>query len=95
MIKIISHFTIKEGKLNEAMEVFKDVIEKTRSLDTGFSEYDLYQDESNPLELAILETWESKEAIDAHSAKEHTSSMGARLQPLTDSISFGFFKKIL
>lgn len=94
MIKIVSHFTVKENCLNEVMAIMQDVIDKTRSDDSGFTEYDLYQNSADPLHLMIDETWDSQEALDAHSAHDYVQSMGARIQPFMDDISFGFYKKV-
>lgn len=94
MIKIVSHFTVKENCLDEVMAIFEDVIDKTRANDSGFTEYYLYQNASDPLRLMIDETWDTQEALDAHSAHDYVKNMGARIQPFMEEISFGFYRKV-
>lgn len=94
MIKIVSHFSVKENCLEEVLEIFEDIIDKTRCSDSGFTEYDLFRNAADPLHLMIVETWDSREALDAHSAHDYVKSMGTRIQPYVDDISFGFYQKI-
>lgn len=47
--------------------------------DAGCLEYDIYQSQTNSDRLVIVETWESEEALKAHSESEHFKRLVPRL----------------
>ena len=70
MIRIVAHFHLKENKAGDAIKLAQELIDETRK-EAGCVQYDLAQSFENPDQLVILEAWETKEALDAHSASEH------------------------
>lgn len=48
--------------------------------DKGCIDYDLYQSKTNNDRYMIIETWESKEALDAHMATEHFRKLVPEMQ---------------
>ena len=48
--------------------------------DKGCIDYDLYQSKTNDDRYMIIETWESKEALDAHMATEHFQKLVPEMQ---------------
>lgn len=70
MIRVVAKFNLKAGAKPEAMPLFEELIGKTRKED-GCGGYDLGQATQDENQLVVLEAWESKEALDAHSASEH------------------------
>ena len=48
--------------------------------DKGCIDYDLYQSKTNNDRYMIIETWESKEALDAHMATEHFKKLVPEMQ---------------
>jgi len=59
---------VKEGQLEAYMELMAEMVELTKKED-GCIAYDIYEDDSG--KIAILELWESQEALDKHMASEH------------------------
>lgn len=48
--------------------------------DKGCIDYDLYQSKTNNDRFMIIETWESKEALDAHMASDHFKRLAPELE---------------
>lgn len=48
--------------------------------DKGCIDYDLYQSKTNNDRYMIIETWESKETLDAHMATEHFRKLVPEMQ---------------
>lgn len=70
MIKVIAQFQFKEGSIDEAVALGKELVAATRK-EAGCEQYDLLQDANDANHLIILETWASQKALDDHSASEH------------------------
>ena len=71
MIKVVAENYIKEGCLEQFLELTKVIVEKTVALDKGCISYSLCQDKANPLHCSMLEEWETQEDLDAHMESEH------------------------
>lgn len=70
MLQVISKIYVKEEKIHEFVEVFKEMIEPTKK-EKGYIQYEMYQDEENPALLIVLEQWETRENFDNHLKSEH------------------------
>ena len=71
MIKVVAESLIREDCLEQFLEASKTLVEKTVALDEGCISYALYQDAANPLHTAMIEEWESQEALDKHMKSAH------------------------
>jgi quinol monooxygenase YgiN len=69
-IKVVAREKIKSEKKEEVLEIFREMIELTRK-ESGCIAYDLHESLDHPDVLAMIEIWESKEALDAHMNSEH------------------------
>lgn len=49
-------------------------------LDKGNISYDFYESQTNDDRFAIIETWESREALKAHTETEHYKRLAPELQ---------------
>ena len=70
MIKVLAHFYLKDGALPQVKALAQELVTETRKED-GCRQYELLQAEENALHLVMQEMWESKAALDAHSASAH------------------------
>lgn len=70
MVEVVSKIFVKEDKVDELIELFKEMVEPTKK-EEGYIQYEMYQDEENPTILIVIEQWESKENFDMHLKSEH------------------------
>lgn len=95
MIKIVAKNYIQEGKFDQILELYKELVEKT-VLEPGCIKYELYQDINDPGVLTMIEEWESIEALDAHEKTEHFIRIFPKLKDLvTNESDFRIYKKLL
>lgn len=95
MIKVVAKNYIQEGKLEEILELYKELVEKT-IVEPGCIKYELYQDINNPRILTMIEEWESIEALDSHEKTEHFARIFPMLKDLvTDESDFRIYKKLI
>jgi quinol monooxygenase YgiN len=67
MLAIIAKIPAKEGKVEEAVQAFKDLMVQVAK-EEGTLSYTLNRDSSNPNTLVIIERYKDKAALDAHSS---------------------------
>jgi quinol monooxygenase YgiN len=70
MIKVVAKGFAQEDKVNEVIEMCKELVELTRK-EEGCISYELYQDINDSTILTFIEEWESQEALDKHNKSEH------------------------
>lgn len=70
MVKVVARNFIKGDKLEEAIELYKELVEITRKED-GCIKYELYQDEVDNKMLTMIEEWIDRNALDKHLKSEH------------------------
>jgi quinol monooxygenase YgiN len=83
-IKVVAKQTLKDGKREEALAIFRELIELTRK-EQGCIAYDLHESVDSPNVFAIIEAWETKEALDAHMGSEHFKRLIPKLGSLTEA----------
>lgn len=81
MVQTVSKIFVKEDKVNELVELFKEMIEPTKKED-GCIQYEMYQDEEDPTILIVLEQWESRDAFDKHLQTEHFERIAPKMTEL-------------
>jgi quinol monooxygenase YgiN len=77
MISIIAKIPVKEEKLDQAIEAFKQLIGEVGK-EEGTLFYTLNISKSAPHTLVILERYKDKEALKAHSSTPHFASLMGR-----------------
>ena len=70
MIKVVAKHFVKEDKINEFLELGKNLVDATVKED-GCIKYELFQDAKDSKILTMIEEWEDKTALDKHMASEH------------------------
>lgn len=81
MISIIAKIPIKEEKMNEAIEAFKQLI-KEMAKDEGTMSYTLNVSQKDPTTLIVMERYKDKESLSAHSSTPHFKAFSAKVGDL-------------
>lgn len=88
-LKIVAAIVIKEEYQKELMNIFHNVVDKSRK-EAGNISYDLHQDTKNPLKYVFIETWKDSEAIEHHNSTDHfkdfVSAIEGKISDLTIDI---------
>ena len=69
-MKLIAKKLIKEGKLEEVIILYEELVKCSRK-EEGCIAYELYQDEKDSRILAVIEEWQSKDALEKHKNSQH------------------------
>lgn len=78
MIKIVAKQTIREEAIPQFVELAKELVAASVN-DPGNVYYTLNVNAQNPSEYAIIECWESQEAIQNHMAQPHFKNATAAM----------------
>ena len=70
MIKVVAKHFAKEDKVNEIIELCKELVQETRK-EEGCIKYEVYQDEKDLTILTMVEEWESREKLEKHMETKH------------------------
>jgi quinol monooxygenase YgiN len=68
-VTIMFSITVKEGKEQEAAEIFQRLTKSTHTEDEGVITYVFLQQQSNPREFVLYEQWRDSAALNAHLAR--------------------------
>lgn len=77
MISVIAKIPIKEGKIEDAILAFKELMVHVAK-EEGTVMYTMNQAKSNPNTLVIMERYRDKTALDAHSTSAHFKAFVAK-----------------
>lgn len=81
MISVIAKLPLQDGKADEFAEAFK-VIAAGVATEAGNHLYSLNFSEKEPNMAIIMERYDDKAALDAHSASEHFKAFGPKIAGL-------------
>ena len=81
MVKILAHFHLKDGTLEQFKPLAQELVDLTRR-EEGCIQYELLQASEDALYLVMQENWTTQAALDAHSASAHFS----RIVPMLASL---------
>jgi quinol monooxygenase YgiN len=76
MLTVVAKIPIKEGKMDEAVAAFGELIAKVAS-EEGTKLYSLNKDKANPNMLIVVEQYKDKAALDIHSTTPHFKAFSA------------------
>jgi quinol monooxygenase YgiN len=82
-MRMIVKRLVKEGKTDELIKIYEELIAKTREED-GCILYSLCRDEKNPRLFAMMEEWRDQEALDRHLQTEHFKALVPKLNEITE-----------
>ena len=77
MISVIAKIPIKEGKVEEAILAFKELMVQVAK-EEGTLAYTMNRAKSNPNTLVIMERYKDKAALDAHSSTPYFKEFFAK-----------------
>ncbi len=74
MVVVTAKIFFNPGKLKEAENILKELIEKTNQ-ENGCIEYKSYLSSKSSDEIVIIEKWESQAHLDAHMKTKHFTEL--------------------
>ena len=77
MIALVAKLPIKEGMVEEFIEIFKELMVHVAK-EEGTIMYTLNQDKSNPNTIVVMERYKDQAALDAHSSTPHFKEFFAK-----------------
>lgn len=83
MVALIAKMKIKEGKMGEATELFRELVPKVGE-EEGTMAYAVCRDKAHPDLLVVVERYRDREAIQAHSSTPHFKEFSKALGALLD-----------
>ncbi len=81
MLTIIAKMPIKEGKMDEALKEFKELMIEVAK-EEGTVLYSLNVEKANPNTLVVVEQYKDKEALNFHSSTPHFQEFFAKSSAL-------------
>ena len=83
MIKVVAQFFIKDGEVEKALGLAKELVLETKK-EKGCLNYELFQSSQKDTQIAFIEEWENQAALDVHFKAPHFTDLVPKLQALTD-----------
>jgi quinol monooxygenase YgiN len=81
-IRVIAQFAVRLERVDEFIAAARAALLVPTRSERGCLQYDLWQDAADPTRFAMVEAWESEEALAAHLAQPSLRAAVARLTPL-------------
>ena len=94
MIKVVAKGYFYEGKAEEAIKLYEELVEKTRKED-GCISYSLFRDIEDDSILTMIEEWESKDALDKHKKTEHFTRLVPIIGELRKSSEVNVYQQVI
>ena len=92
MTKLLVTITVKQGCWGKAAPLYKELIEKTLK-EEGCIEYDFFVDTQDDHKCYLIETWSTKQALDAHMNSEHFVRLVPQIGELLAEKTITFLQK--
>ena len=80
-LRVIAKVKARPDKVDELRSVLSSLVEPTRK-EPGCLSYNLLQNNEDPTDFALVEEWESKNALESHIAAKHFRDAQAKLAGL-------------
>jgi quinol monooxygenase YgiN len=77
MIKVMARISSRAATTSALGSILRDLVDPTRG-EPGRLNYELFQDDDDPLEFVTIEHWADQAAADAHLATPHVAAAFAR-----------------
>jgi len=95
MVKVVAQFFIRNGEVEKALTLGKELVLETRK-ENGCISYELCQSMKNDTHIAFIEEWENQAALDAHFETPHFTDMVSKILELTEQDTvIAAFKKVV
>jgi len=83
MIKVVAQFFIRNGEVEKALTLGRELVLETRK-ENGCISYELCQSLKSEGQIAFIEEWENQAALDAHFQTPHFTGLVPKLLELTE-----------
>ena len=83
MIKVVAQFFIKDGEVEKALALAKELVLETKK-EKGCINYELFQSTQKDTQIAFLEEWENQAVLDVHFKTPHFTDLVPKIQALTN-----------
>lgn len=80
--RIIAHFAVKPECAADFIAAIRDNLVAPTLKEPGCIQYDLWQDTADPNRFAMVEVWESDEALEKHLSQPSLQEAVGRLMPM-------------
>jgi quinol monooxygenase YgiN len=94
MIKIVAKGFFYEGKSDQAITLYKELVEKSQ-VEKGCIAYNLFQDKKDDTILTVIEEWENEEALETHKNTEHFKRIVPLLGELRKNSELNIYTLVL
>ncbi len=78
MLGLIANVPVQEGRVDEAIEMFRELMDKVAE-EEGTLSYTLNRSNKDPNTLVMMERYKDKAALDFHSSTPHFKEFSSRL----------------
>ena len=69
-LRVIARVKARPGKVDELLSVLSALVEPTRK-EPGCISYNLFQNNQDPTDFALIEEWKNNAALESHLATKH------------------------
>ena len=83
MVKVVARTLVREESIEKYHALARELVAKTQT-EQGNISYTLNQSQEDPRLHAMIEVWESREALEAHLASEHFTRIVPQLGELAE-----------
>lgn len=83
-VRVVARFKVKPGREDEFVALAREALVEPTQREPGCIAYDLFRDEADPSCFAMIEAWESADALAAHLAQPSLQEAVSKLVPLGD-----------
>lgn len=92
-LTIVANIYVKEGKLALVRAELLKLIDITRA-EAGCINYDLHQDNENPLHFTFYENWETRELWQTHMNNQHLTDYMAATEGAVETFTLNEMTQI-
>ncbi|MBZ5594259.1 MAG: antibiotic biosynthesis monooxygenase [Acidobacteriia bacterium] len=93
-IVVVAHFTAKQGKEGELLDLLHSLLEPTRK-EAGCIRFELNQEVDNPRAFTFAEKFASREAFEAHTKTPHIARFRQQAEELLESREVRLHRELL
>jgi quinol monooxygenase YgiN len=83
MLGLIAKLTIKEGKMDEALDLFKGLVADVKT-EEGTISYTVNKDTAAPNVIVVVERYKDADALTVHSSTPHFAAFSKQIRGLLD-----------
>ena len=81
-IRVVARFAVKPECVDDFIEAARRTMVEPTLTEPGCIEYDLCQDQADPTQFAMIETWEDEASLAVHLGQESLQSAVGALMPM-------------